>query len=342
MTIGRSVQVIEMRRRDVLAMAAGSLAMSLSRPVLAQQASRTRHIAVLMSYAEADSEARSWIATFREALRKLGWTEGRNLGLDVRWTNGDRQALGRLAKQLVESRPELILASTTTATTALLQETRSIPIVFALVSDPVGSGFIASFARPGGNVTGFTTMPPTMAEKWLELLKEVAPRTARVAFVFNPPSAPYIDFYLGPVKAAASAFGVEVVPVPIRTLVELETALSVQARVPHGGLLVWSDAFMTAHRAAIAVLLARYRLPAVSPFRIFAENGCVVSYGSDSIDNFRRAATYVDRILKGEKPADLPVQQPIKFELAVNLKTAKALGLMIPPSVLLRADHVIE
>src|SRR5215468_2656131 len=323
-------------------MAAGSMAMSLSRAVIAQQASQTRHVAALMSYVETDSEAQRWMATFREALRKLGWTEGRDLGLDVRWTNGDRQALGRLAKQLVESRPELILASTTTATTALLQETRSIPIVFALVSDPVGSGFIASFARPGGNVTGFTTMPPTMAEKWLELLKEVAPRVARLAFLFNPPSAPYIDFYLKPLKVAARSFAVEVIVAPVRDISDLEVAVQAQARASNGGLVIWSDAFMTEHRAAIASLLARHRLPAVSPFRIFAESGCLLSYGSDSIDNFRRAASYVDRILKGGKPSALPVQQPIKFELTINLRTAKALGLTIPPSLLLRADRLIE
>jgi putative ABC transport system substrate-binding protein len=228
------------------------------------------------------------------------------------------------------------------ATAALLQQTHTIPIVFALVSDPVGSGFVASFPRPGGNVTGFTTMPPTMAEKWLELLKAVAPRVARLAFLFNPPSVPYIEFYLTPFKAAARSFAVEVIAAPVRDISDLEATVAAQARASNGSLLIWPDAFMTAHRAAIASLLARHRLPAVSPFRIFAESGCVLSYGSDSVDNFRRAASYVDRILKGEKPTALPVQQPIKFELTINLRTAKTLGLTIPPALLLRADQVIK
>jgi putative ABC transport system substrate-binding protein len=331
-----------MRRRDLLVLLAASGFCGSALPATAQQADRMRHIAVLMSYAETDSEAQKWVAAFRAALRTLGWTEGRNVRIEIRWATGDRETIGRLAKELVESRPELILASTTVATTALLQQTRTIPIVFALVSDPVGSGFVASFPRPGGNVTGFTTMPPTMAEKWLELLKEVAPRVARLAFLFNPPSAPYIDFYLKPFKLAARSFAVEVIAVPVRDISDLEAAIEAQARASHGGLLIWSDAFMTAHLAAIASLLARHRLPAVSPFRIFAESGCLLSYGSDSIDNFRRAASYVDRILKGEKPTALPVQQPIKFELTINLRTAKALGLTVPPSLLLRADQLIE
>lgn len=331
-----------MRRRDLLLLLAASGVCGSPLPAAAQRADRIRHIAVLMSYAEDDSEAQKWVATFRAALRELGWTEDRSIGIEIGWATGDRETIGRLAKELVESRPELILASTTVATAALLQQTRSIPIVFALVSDPVGSGFVASFPRPGGNVTGFTTMPPTMAEKWLELLKEIVPRAARLAFLFNPPNAPYIDFYLKPLTVAARSFAVELIVAPVRDMSDLESAVEAQRRASNGALLVWPDAFMTAHRAAIASLLARHRLPAVSPFRIFAESGCLLSYGSDSIDNFRRAASYVDRILKGEKPTQLPVQQPIKFELVINLRAAKALGLTIPPSMLLRADQLIE
>jgi len=331
-----------MRRRDLLLLLAASGVCGSPLPAAAQRADRIRQIAVLMSYAEDDPGAQKWVATFRAALRELGWMEGRNIGIEIGWATGDRETIGRLAKKLVESRPELILASTTVATAALLQQTRSIPIVFALVSDPVGSGFVASFPRPGGNVTGFTTMPPTMAEKWFELLKEAVPRVARLAFLFNPPSAPYIDFYLKPLKVAARSFAVEVIVAPVRDISDLESAFEAQARASNGALLVWPDSFMTAHRAAIASLLARHRLPAVSPFRIFAESGCLLSYGSDSVDNFRRAASYVDRILKGDKPTELPVQQPTKFELVVNLKTAKALGLTVPPSLLLRADQVIE
>jgi putative ABC transport system substrate-binding protein len=308
----------------------------------AQQPDRMRRIAVLMAYAESDSEAQAWVAAFREGLEKLGWTEGRNIAIDVRWATGEREAIERFAKEIVASRPELILASTTPATSALLHETRTTPIVFALVSDPVGSGFVASFARPAGNVTGFTTMEPTMAGKWLELLKEVAPRVARVAFLFNPASAPYIDYYLNPFKAAARTVAVEVIAAPVHTTYELESVIAAQAREQNSGLLLWSDAFMSAHRGEVTSLLARYRLPAVSPFRIFTEAGALLSYGSDPVDNFRRTTSYVDRILKGEKPSELPVQAPVNFALVINLKTAKALGLEVPALLQQRADEVIE
>jgi putative ABC transport system substrate-binding protein len=224
----------------------------------------------------------------------------------------------------------------------LLQQTRTIPIVFALVSDPLGSGFVASFPRPGGNVTGFTTMEPTMAAKWLELLKEIVPHLTRIAVVFNPPNAPYIDFYLTPGRAAAPSFAVEVVAAPVRDVSELESTIALQAREPDSGLIVWPDSFMAAHRPEIAPMLTRHRLPAVSPARAFIETGCLVSYGNDSVDNFQRAAAYVDRMLRGEKPSDLPVQAPVKFELVVNLKAAKALGLTVPSALLARADEVIE
>jgi putative ABC transport system substrate-binding protein len=327
-------------RREFISLLGGATAWPLA--AQAQHDERARRIGVLMAYAESDAEAQAWVAAFREGLRKLGWMEGRNISIDIHWATGERTTIERFAKEIVARGPELIVASTTPATTALLQQTRTIPIVFALVSDPVGSGFVASFARPGGNVTGFTTMEPTMAGKWLELLKEIAPHVARVAFVFNPASAPYIDFYLNPFKAAASSFAVDVIAVPVHGPAELESIVAAQAREPNGGLLLWSDAFMSAHRAEITSLLARYRLPAVSPFRIFTEAGALLSYGSDPVDNFRRTASYVDRILKGEKPSDLAVQAPVTFELVINLKTAKALGLDIPPTLLARADEVIE
>jgi ABC-type uncharacterized transport system substrate-binding protein len=262
------------KRRDFITLLSGAAAV-WPLAARAQQRERVRHIGVLMAYAESDSEAQAWMAAFRQGLQKLGWTDGRNISLDIRWATGERAAIERFARELVASAPELILASTTPATAALLQQTRSIPIVFALVSDPVGSGFVASFARPGGNVTGFTTMDPTMAGKWLELLKEVAPRVARVAFLFNPSSAPYIDFYLNPFKAAAPSFAVDVIAAPVHAPAELEATVAAQAREPNGGLLLWSDAFMSAHRAEITSLLARYRLPAVSPFRIFTEAGAL-------------------------------------------------------------------
>jgi putative tryptophan/tyrosine transport system substrate-binding protein len=248
----------------------------------------------------------------------------------------------QFAKELVALQPDLILSHTTPTTTALLQQTRTIPIVFATVADPVGSGFVASFPRPGGNVTGFTASDDALGGKWLERLKEIAPRVARVAIVFNPAAATYAEFWLNSFKAAAASFAVEAIAAPVRDLSELESVVAAQAREPNGGLIVMPDSFTDAHRVEITSLVARYRLPAVYAYRFFAVFGGLLSYGPDLTDNFRRAATYADRILKGEKPADLPVQAPTKYELVINLKTAKALGLEIPPKLLAIADEVIE
>ena len=267
-----------------------------------------RRIGVLMGYAESDREGQAYVAAFREGLQKLGWAEGRNIQIDIRWAAPDTELMQRFAKELVALQPDLILSQSTPATAALLQQTRTIPIVFAIVADPVGSGFVASFPRPGGNVTGFITMEPTMAGKWLELLKEIAPRVARVAILFNPATAPYAEYYLNPFKAAAASFAVQAIVAPVHDTSELESVVAAQAREPNGGLIVMPDTFMTAHRAEITSLAARYRLPAVYPYRSFAEVGGLLSYGNDLRDNFRRAATYVDRILKGEKPSELPVQ----------------------------------
>jgi putative ABC transport system substrate-binding protein len=224
----------------------------------------------------------------------------------------------------------------------MLQQTRTIPIVFAIVADPVGSGFVASFPQPGGNVTGFTNFEPTIAGKWLELLKEIAPRVARVAFLFNPATATFAEIYLNPFKAAAASIAVEAVAAPVHDMSELESVVAAQAREPNGGLIAMPDSFAIGHPAEIVSLAARYRLPAVYPFRFFADLGGLLSYGSDDLDNYRRAAIYADRILKGIKPSELPVQAPVKFELVVNAKTAKALGLEIPPSFYWRADEVID
>jgi putative ABC transport system substrate-binding protein len=248
----------------------------------------------------------------------------------------------RFAKELVALQPDLLLSSTTPTTSALLQQTRTIPIVFGIVADPIGSGFVASFARPGGNVTGFTFTEPTMAGKWLELLKQIAPRVVRVAMLFNPVSATYAEYWLNPFKAAAPSFAVEAIAAPVRNGSELESIIAAQAREPNGGLIAMPDSFTDAHRVEITSLAARYRLPAIYPFRFFAEVGGLLSYGVDRTDNFRRAAKYVDRILKGEKPAEIPVQAPIKFELVVNLKTAKALGLDVPLHLQQLADEIIE
>jgi putative ABC transport system substrate-binding protein len=248
----------------------------------------------------------------------------------------------RLAKEIVALQPDVILSHITPTTAALLQQTRTMPIVFAAVSDPVGSGFVASFSRPGGNVTGFTSIEPTMAGKWLELLKEIAPRVARVAFLFNPVTAPYAKYFLNPLKVAAPSLGVQAIAAPVRDTSELESVVAAQAREPNSGLIVTPDSFMDVHRAEVTSLAARFHLPAVYPFRQFSEVGGLLSYGNDQADNFRRAAVYVDRILTGAKPSELPVQAPVKFELVVNLKTAKALGLDVPPLLQQRADEVIE
>jgi putative tryptophan/tyrosine transport system substrate-binding protein len=309
----------------------------------AQQPDQVRRIGVLMGYPESDSDARAWYAAFREVLQKLGWTEGRNIQIDTRWvTPDDAESMRRFAKELVALQPHLILSHTTPTTTALLQQTRTIPIIFANVGDPVGSGFVASFPRPGGNVTGFNVSEPTQAGKWVELLKEIAPRVAKVAMLFNPATATYAEYWLNPFKAAAASFAVEAIAAPVHDRSELEPVIAAQAREPNGGLIVMPDSFPIAHRVEITSLAARYRLPAVYPYRFFTELGGLLSYGVDLTDNFRRAATYADRILKGAMPSELPVQAPVKFELVINLKTAKALSLDVPPLLQQRADEVIE
>ena len=336
---------VSVRRRKFITLLGGaSVAWPLARVRLAhaQQGERIRRIGVLMSFAERDRRGRADVAAFREGLQKLGWAEGRNLQIEFRWAASDAALMRRFAKELVVLQPDLILSHNTPTTTTLARQTRSIPIVIAAVSDPVGSGFVASFPRPGGNVTGFTNIETTMAGKWLELLKEIAPRVARVAFLFNPATAPYAEYYLGPFKAAATHFAVEAIAAPVRDTSGLESAIAAQARAPNGGLVVITDSFLITHRAEIISLAARYRLPAIYPYRLFIELGGLLSYGNDIVDSFRRAATYADRILKGAKPSELPVQAPVKFELVINLKTAKALGLDVPLHLQQRADVVIE
>jgi putative ABC transport system substrate-binding protein len=302
-----------------------------------------RRIGVLMGFAESDREGQANVAAFRERLQKIGSAQSRKIQMTTRWaTPGDAEARRRSAKELVASQPDLIISHGTPNTATLLQQTRTIPIVFVNVSDPVGSGFVASFPQPGGNVTGFITMEPTMASKWLELLKEIAPRVARSALLFNPATAPYAEYYLNSFKAAAASFAVEAIAAPVRDTSELESAIAAQARDPNGSLVVMPDTFTSAHRAEITSLAARYRLPAVYPFRVFTELGGLLSYGVDRDDQFRRAATYADSILKGAKPSALPVQAPVKFELVINLKAVTALGLTVPTSLLGRTDELIE
>jgi putative tryptophan/tyrosine transport system substrate-binding protein len=336
------MQFDQLRRRKFITLLGGAAAWPLA--ARAQQPTeQMRRVGVLMAYADSDPEGQASAAAFREGLQKLGWTEGRNIRIDTRWAiPGDAQSRQRFAKELIALQPDLILAHSTPSTRDLLQHTRTIPIVFAIVADPIGSGFVASFSRPGGNVTGFINFEPTIAGKWLELLKEIAPRVARVAFLFNPLTAPFAEIYLKPFKAAAASFAVEAIAAPVDGMRELEALIAAQAREPNGGLLAMPDSFMNANRVDITSLAARYGLPAVYPYRFYAEVGGLLSYGSDLLDNYRGAATYADRILKGAKPNELPVQAPVKFELVINLKVAKALGLDVPFLLQQRADEVIE
>lgn len=325
-----------MRRRAFLVL--GGAALAWPRPASAQTS--MRRIGIL---SEDDRQALGRIAVFREELQKLGWREGVNIRIDTHWpTLHDARSRQAFAKDMVASRPDCILSLTTVNTAALLQQTRTIPIVFVQVADPIGSGFVETFARPGGNVTGFINFEPSMSGKWLELLKEVAPRLQRAAMLFNPATTPYADYYLASFKTAAAALGVEAAEEVVREPSELPAVIAAQAGARNGGLVVMPDTFMNARRNEIASLATHNRVPTIAPWRQFAEAGGLMSYGNESNDNYRRAAIYADRILKGEKPGELPVQAPVKFDLIINLKTAKILGLDVPFLLQQRADEVIE
>jgi putative tryptophan/tyrosine transport system substrate-binding protein len=310
---------------------------------LAQPSGGLRRIGVVMINPESDPEGQTWVRVFREELQKLGWTEGRNIRTDIRWaTPGDVEAMARLAKEIVAQQPDLILSQGTPSTVALLRETRTIPIIFGISADPIGSGFVASFQRPGGNATGFIVTEPTISGKWVELLKEIAPRVARVAILFNPTTATYSEYWLKSFKAAAASFGLEAIEAPVRNRGDLDSAVAAQAIAPNVGMVVMPDPFTQVHRAEITSLAVRYRVPAIASNRSFAEPGALLTYGADLADNFRRAAIYADRILKGANPGELPVEAPVKFELVINMKTAKALGLDVPLHLQQLADEVIE
>ena len=330
-----------MRRREFITALLGGAAAAGPLAARAQESNRLRQIGALMSFAESDPEGQARIVAFRESLRSLGWIEGRNIKVEVRWATS-AELIRQFAKELVALQPELILSATTPTTTSLRQQTLVVPIVFANVSDPVGSGFVASLSHPGGNTTGFINLEDLMAGKWLGLLKEIAPQASEVLFLFNPTTAPYAEYYLNPFKTAARSLGVGATAMPVSSSFGLEFAFAGQARDLKGGLIVMPDSFTTAHSSEIISLADRYRVPTIYPYRFFAELGGLLSYGIDQLDNFRRAASYVDRILKGARPSELPVQVPVKFELVINLKTAKALDLTVSPSLLARADTVIE
>jgi len=306
----------------------------------AQQGERVRRIGVLMHLAADDPEGQARFTSFLQGLQQLGWTDGRNVRIDARWgaNNADR---GRYAAELVALAPDVILASTTPAMMALQQSTRAVPIVFANVADPVGAGFVESLAHPGGNATGFTVYEYSLSGKWLELLKQIAPTVTRAAVIRDAANPAGIGMF-AVIQSAASSFGVELSPLVVRDGGEIERGVTAFARSPNGGLIVLGTSWGAVLGDLMVMLAARHRLPAVYPFRHFVTGGGLISYGPNSHDHYRRAAAYVDRILKGEKPGDLPVQHPTKYELVINLKTAKALGIEMPPSLLARADEVIE
>ena len=327
------------RRREFIAGLAGAAAWPLA--VRAQQSERMRRLGVLIPFEEND-EAKGWLSGFTQGLVELGWTDGRDVRIDVRWASSiDRARM--YAKELVDLQPDVILSQSTPVTAAFQRETRTIPIVFVFVADPVGSGFVASLPRPSGNITGFIDEEAGMAIKWLELLRQIAPGVKRVAMMFNPDTAPRGGSYFLPsFKSAARSLKMEPIIARVRSDAEIEAVLTSLGREPGGGLIVMPDRFVQVHRAPIILLAARNNIPAVYQLSFFFRDGGLLSYGPDGADLFRRAASYVDRILRGAKPADLPVQVPVKFEMAVNAKTAKALGLTVPQSILLSANEVIQ
>ena len=329
-----------MRRREFITLLGGAAA-AWPFAAQAQPGERVRRIGVLMSTAADDPEGRTRIAALLQGLQQLGWIVGRNVQIEYRWTAGAPERVRNYATELVALAPDVIVTGGASYVAALQQVTRAVPIVFATATDPVGGGLVASLARPGGNVTGFTTFEYGSSAKWLELLKQIAPRLMRVA-VIRDPSLPTGTGQLGAIQSAAPSFGVELSPVDVRDVAELERAVAAFAHGSNGGLIVQASPLATVHRDLIVTLAARYKLPAVYPERHFVAAGGLISYGPDYPDQYRQAAGYVDRILKGDKPADLPVQAPTKYETVLNLKTAKTHGFDVPPTLLARADEVIE
>jgi putative tryptophan/tyrosine transport system substrate-binding protein len=330
-----------MRRREFIAGIGSAAAWPVA--ARAQQGGGMRRVAVLLPYDENDPGAKAFLSAFSQGLSALGWTDGRNLRMEIRWAAGNIDRMRTSAKELIDLQPDLIFTDSTPQTAAFQRDTRTIPIVFVMVSDPVGSGFVASLPRPGGNITGFTHLEASMGGKWLQLLTEIAPGINRVAIMFNPDTAPYVtSYYLPSFETAARSLKLEPIATLVRSDAEIETVLTSLGREPRGGLIVMPDAFTTTHRAQIISLAARNNLPAIYQTTIFVRDGGLLSYGADQRDMYYRAASYVDRILRGENAADLPIQLPVKFVMAFNSKTAKALGLAVPPSILLSADEVIE
>jgi putative tryptophan/tyrosine transport system substrate-binding protein len=328
----------DIRRREFI-IRLGATAAAWPLPAGAQPSDRVRRVGVLMGIAD-DLEGEARIAVFRQALQALGWSEGRNVQFIYRWCGGDVAHARQFAKELLSLRADVILANSTPIAVAVRETTRTTPTVFVQVSDPVTAGVVQSLARPGGNLTGFTNFEPSMASKWLELVKAIAPNITRVAYLFNPNTAPLL--YASAVETAAPSLSIKLFAAKVRNADEMEGVIEQFARKPDGALLVMPDLFTATNRQSIIALAARHRLPAVHPFRYFVAGGGLMSYGTETLETYRQAAAYVDRILKGENPGDLPVQSPTKYELVINLKTARALGLEVPPALLDRADEVIE
>ncbi len=327
----------DMKRREFMILLGGVAAWPLA--ARAQQPDRVRRVGVLMGIAD-DFEGQARIAVFRQALQALGWSEGRNVQFIYRWSGGNVAHARQFAKELLDLRSDVILTNSTPVTVAVRDTTRTAATVFVQVSDPIGAGVVQSLARPGGNLTGFTIFDPSTAGKWLELLKRLAPNITRVAYLFNPNTAPLL--YAKAVETAAPLLSIKSIPAAVHNAIEIERALEQVARESDSALLVLPDLFNATNRQSIIALAARHRLPAVYPFRYFVTSGGLISYGTELLDTYRQAASYVDRILKGERPSELPVKQPTKFELVINLKTAEALGIEVPPTLLARADEVIE
>jgi putative tryptophan/tyrosine transport system substrate-binding protein len=339
--IGAGQMAIGIARRKFIAAISGA-AFGWPLAARAQQPDQMRRVGVLMTLHADDPEGQARLAAFLQGLQELGWTDGRNVRIDCRWAADDADRYRTYAAELVALAPDVIMATTSQSVAALLQTTRTVPIVFTTVIDPVGAGLVASLARPRGNATGFTLFEYSLSGKWLELFKEIAPNLTRIAILRDPAQSVGIGQFAAIQAMAPSSLGVELSPIDVRDAGEMERDVAAFARESNGGLIVTASSGATVHRELIIMLAARHRLPAVYPFRLFVASGGLISYGPNLIDPYRRAARYVDRILKGEKAADLPVQAPTKYELTINLKTAKALGLIVPPLLLARADDVIE
>jgi putative tryptophan/tyrosine transport system substrate-binding protein len=330
-----------MRRREFIGVVGGA-AVAWPLASRAQQSDRGRRIGVLIALGEDDPQGQQQAQTLLQSLQELGWKRGTNLEVDLRWGGTNNERIQIMAKELVAEQPDVIQVTTTTATAAVLRETRTISVVFSIVADPVGPGFVASLPHPGGNATGFIVIESSMGSKWVGLLKEVAPDVSRITLLFDPATGPQVDYYRGPIEAAARSLAISLKSAPVGSLAAIESEIAATAQQRHAGLILLPEIFTYTHRDLIVSLANRANLPAVYPFSAFTSAGGLLSYGVDLLDLQRRAAGYVDRILKGSNPKDLPVQLPTKFELAVNVKTAKALGLTIPPSLIATADQVLE